>query len=122
MVPFVNGLHLTIDKWRPDRDSEGWKLSLAQIDAKYVTDNEIEIDLEESMRPVVSGKPPLKAKAAGRLNDDIDVLLTMMEDERTPLRMIRARALIWGKKYTMIMGNGVRSFQRNPPTIGSSGT
>jgi hypothetical protein len=91
MVPFLKGLHLTIDKWRPDRDREGWKLSRAQIEAKYVTDKEIDLDLEESHRPVVAGKPPLRVKAADRLNDDIDVILTLTEDEMPPLRSIRAR-------------------------------
>jgi hypothetical protein len=38
MVPFLKGLHLIIDNWRPDRDGEGWKLSRPQIEAKYVTD------------------------------------------------------------------------------------
>jgi hypothetical protein len=26
MVPFLKGLHLTIDSWRTQRDGEGWKI------------------------------------------------------------------------------------------------
>ena len=26
MIPYLNGLHMTIDGWRGNRDSEGWKL------------------------------------------------------------------------------------------------
>jgi hypothetical protein len=91
IVPFLKGLHLTIDNWRPDQDSEGWKLSRAQIEAKYVTDKEIELELEESLRPVVTCNVPLKVKAAERLKDYIDVLFTLTEDERPSLRRIRAR-------------------------------
>lgn len=25
MVPYLKGIHLTVDVWRPRRDSEGWK-------------------------------------------------------------------------------------------------
>jgi hypothetical protein len=27
MVPYLKGLHLTLDRWRPDRDEDGWRLS-----------------------------------------------------------------------------------------------
>ena len=26
MVPYLNGLHLTIGSWRPHQDAEGWRL------------------------------------------------------------------------------------------------
>lgn len=25
MVPYLKGLHLTLDSWRPDRDEDGWR-------------------------------------------------------------------------------------------------
>jgi hypothetical protein len=73
-------MRMSIDNWKPDWDDEGWKISRAQIEAKYVTDKEIDLDLEESQHLVSAGKPPLKVKAADRLKDDIDVLLTLTED------------------------------------------
>jgi hypothetical protein len=91
MVPFDKGLHLTIGNWRPDWDGNGWKLSRAQIEAKYVTDKDIDRDLEESQRPVGYVKPPLKVKPADRLEDDIEVILSLTEDEMPPLRWIHAR-------------------------------
>jgi hypothetical protein len=27
MVPYLKGIHLSLDSWRPDRDEDGWKLS-----------------------------------------------------------------------------------------------
>jgi hypothetical protein len=27
MVPYLIGLHMTIDGWRPNRDQEGWRVS-----------------------------------------------------------------------------------------------
>jgi hypothetical protein len=46
---------------------------------------------EARQRPVGDGKPPLKVKAADRLKDDIDVILSRADDEMPPLRRIRAR-------------------------------
>jgi hypothetical protein len=62
-----------------------------KIEAKYVMDTQTDFDLEDSQRPLSAGKPPLKVKAADRLKDDIDVLLTLTEDEMPPLRRIRTR-------------------------------
>jgi hypothetical protein len=27
MIPYLKGLHLTIDSWRPHRDEDGWRLT-----------------------------------------------------------------------------------------------
>jgi hypothetical protein len=27
LTPYLKGLHLTLDSWRPGRDEEGWKIS-----------------------------------------------------------------------------------------------
>jgi hypothetical protein len=31
MVPYLIGLHLTIDGWRKNRDERGWRLALSQL-------------------------------------------------------------------------------------------
>jgi hypothetical protein len=33
MVPYLKGIHLTIDHWRPGRDDDGWKRTMAQMEA-----------------------------------------------------------------------------------------
>jgi hypothetical protein len=52
MVPFLKGLHLTIDNWRPEWYGEGWKLSHARIEATYVMENESDLYFYESQGPV----------------------------------------------------------------------
>jgi hypothetical protein len=33
ITPYLKGIHLTLDSWRPWRDDEGWKLPLSEIKA-----------------------------------------------------------------------------------------
>ena len=33
LIPYLNGLHLTLDGWRPNRDEEGWRLNTRQREA-----------------------------------------------------------------------------------------
>ena len=33
LVPYMKGLHLTLDGWRPGRDADGWKLMRAKLQA-----------------------------------------------------------------------------------------
>jgi hypothetical protein len=40
---------------------------------------------------VEDGKPPLEVKVAARLEEDIELIMSLMEDEIPPLRRIRAR-------------------------------
>jgi hypothetical protein len=46
-----------------------------------VTNKEIDLDLEERQWSVGDGKTPLKAKAADRLEENIEVILSLMEDD-----------------------------------------
>jgi hypothetical protein len=33
LVPYLKGIHLTLDSWQPGRDSEGWRVSNQQVTA-----------------------------------------------------------------------------------------
>jgi len=60
MVPYLKGIHLTLDGWRPGRDVEGWK-QFAPVDWKLHDMNE---------------KAPEKICAVSRLENDIAALLS----------------------------------------------
>jgi hypothetical protein len=35
MVPYLKGIHQTLDSWRPHRDKDGWKLSMKEISQRW---------------------------------------------------------------------------------------
>ena len=61
MVPYLKGIHLTLDSWRPQRDSEGWKDSRIPL-------------LAGSWVGFNSSAPPTKVKAVPRLAFDLKAL------------------------------------------------
>ena len=71
MIPYLNGLHLTIDGWRPNRDKEGWRVK-----------EEPEVDVPYPTQPkYVAAKP--------RLHHDVAALKALCASERPPWRRVR---------------------------------
>ena len=66
-VPYLKGVHLTLDSWRPWRKEDGWKYSLREIRAML---EERGADVGETI-PGSGDKPPGKVKVAPRLHDDL---------------------------------------------------
>ena len=64
MVPYLKGIHLTLDSWRPNRDSDGWKLSFGLRGL-----------LPEESGDNVTSAPPAVVQPATRLRDDLIVLM-----------------------------------------------
>eukprot|EP00978_Attheya_sp_CCMP212_P044459 scaffold311089_cov38-Attheya_sp.AAC.1 len=69
ITPYLKGVHLTLDHWRPDRDSDGWRIS-----------NSSDKKLEFS----TMAKPPVSVVPVSRLRSDIDALLHLTESEIPP--------------------------------------
>eukprot|EP00980_Cylindrotheca_fusiformis_P026387 scaffold16048_cov85-Cylindrotheca_fusiformis.AAC.1 len=72
MVPYLKGIHLTLDGWRRFRDEDGWKLPskrIAQLKSQSVGG---ECELEE--------KAPQRVQGVKRLRDDIWALQELMTD------------------------------------------
>ena len=40
LVPFLKGLHLTLDSWRGGRDDDSWKLKLSKIEQRLLVEGE----------------------------------------------------------------------------------
>jgi hypothetical protein len=77
ITPYLKGLHLTIDSWRPNRDADGWK------DAK--------ISKEECVAAQLT--PPCTVQAVPRLRDDVQSLLCLFSSETPPIRYVRSQKL-----------------------------
>ena len=71
LIPYLNGLHLTLDGWRPNRDAEGWRSKIS----------------EKTPHP----DPPTHVKAKPRLFDDVQALRRLCDSEKPPWRRVRAK-------------------------------
>jgi len=80
MVPYLKGIHLTLDGWRPNRDSDGWK-----------TAREPET---KTAQAVVEDGAPTRVKAVKRLRDDLLALETLMDSPRPTKRRVRSKVAL----------------------------
>jgi len=89
MVPYLKGIHLTLDGWRPNRDEEGWKRSSNQdedggssIGCDYWEGNEESLEVPKIVR------------AVPRLVKDVGAILLLSRQEHPPLRRVRSKRVI----------------------------
>jgi hypothetical protein len=66
LVPYLKGIHLTLDSWRPNRDDDGWKITNT-LEEKFT---------EAGMSGMIL---PGRVKPAKRLNDDLVALRFLTE-------------------------------------------
>jgi hypothetical protein len=91
ITPFLMGLHMTRDGWRPGRDDEGWRLREAE--RADIRESDEEGDSEEPP-PLAPLQPPELVKAVTRLLPDLEVMLMLIEAEDPPLCRVRAKSKI----------------------------
>ncbi len=77
--PYLKGVHLTLDSWRPWRRPDGWKLTLSEI--RTALD---EKKYEEGMSFTGTTKAPLRVKWVPRLVDDVRALKALFESKIPP--------------------------------------
>ena len=61
----MNGIHLNLDSWRPNRDSEGWKQETDELDSDLSEDNlggEAEEDLGQITGTPIKGNAEEKGE------------------------------------------------------------
>ena len=82
LVPYMKGLHLTVDSWRPDPDDDGWKdpSSSTWIDA--------------SAPATPDQNPPTRVQAVPRLRRDLFALSTLMGSDKPTERIIRCQKML----------------------------
>jgi hypothetical protein len=82
ITPYLKGVHLTLDHWRPDRDEDGWKIANS---------------LDERLDYQTRKQPPATVKPVLRLRGDIDALLDLTSAQYPPEVSVRAAriAMVW---------------------------
>ena len=83
MKPYLKGLHLTVDSWRPERGSDGWKLRNADIDLLRRENEGFERVIEKP-----EGAPEWVAPV-DRLAGDVHALLELCSADHPPKRRMR---------------------------------
>jgi hypothetical protein len=86
MIPYMMGLHLTIDGWRKNRDGGGWRLTMREL--RYRTEVAGELGSEEE---VADGDAPPVVSEAPRLRADMHALLSLMSSSTPVLRRVRCK-------------------------------
>jgi hypothetical protein len=77
MVPYLKGIHQTLETWRPNRDEAGWK-------RKELREKD---PLEAEAH---AGGPPKFVKAAPRLAGDLEALQHLTSSVQPPRRRVRS--------------------------------
>jgi hypothetical protein len=86
MVPYLIGLHMTIDSWRPNRKEDGWRYTAAKM--RLQSEGEEEMD-DENLCDHTDA--PATVKAVPWLAWDRRALAELMSDEKPLLRRIRVK-------------------------------
>ena len=101
MVPYLKGIHLTLDSWRPQRDADGWK------------DPSIRVKASE-WEQYDAKSPPKMVKAVPRLESDLRALQVLTAGETPPRRSVRSKRVM---EILYGFGDG---FLRHLPTRGQA--
>ena len=89
LTPYLRGIHLTLDSWRPYRDSEGW---LDKSAAEAPRFEEHLLEATESMMGYESEGPseaPTKVRAVPRLSHDLAALRQLTRHTKPPNVLVR---------------------------------
>ena len=94
MVPYLKGLHHTLDAWHGNRDEDGWRYSKRELKAIW---DDLELDEdgqdEEPGEAAVPTVAPKEVTPVGRLADDLDCLEWLTRAETPPVRWVRCGSI-----------------------------
>ena len=98
MVPYLKGIHLSLETWRGGRDEEGWKVREPVLkDEEPSSTEDDDITLIHEKTPEL---PALDAPASGitqavpRLRADLEALLFLSSAEKPRYRVVRGRVVM----------------------------
>ena len=100
MVPYLKGIHHTLESWRIGRDEDGWKFSRAQWEDLLEGEGEsVEgtAELEELKMKYKNShlqEAPAKVQAVRRLMQDLESLAVLFEGDLPTKRLIRGSDIL----------------------------
>lgn len=84
LVPYLKGIHFTLDSWCPGRDEEGWRLP-DQVVTHFGVDN------PSGFHPTA---PPPTVQGVPRLLHDLRGLQTLFQFAQPPARKVRTSGYV----------------------------
>ena len=105
MTPFLKGFYLTLNSWRPKRDSDDWKLSdkswLKWLVSRCENGNISELELEDQLQIQSEKGCPMEVVASTRFADDIRSMGELFASDFVPDVNLRSKNIV-----TVIYGFG----------------
>jgi len=93
MIPYLKGIHLTLEMWRGGRDAEGYKLDTNVVNQEMDPTQSHEEDTEIDPGPIEAGglHAPIDGltPVVSRLSQDLDALHKLTRFDLPPLRVVR---------------------------------
>jgi hypothetical protein len=87
LVPYLKGIHLTLESWRANRDEEGWGKPQDTDDNFMFNDSWEEMkDLEDA---------PKTVEAVPRLRADLAFLIELTKNKEPPVICDRPSEYVW---------------------------
>ena len=83
--PYLKGIHLSLDSWRAWRQDDGWKMTLAEINAAIA----LKADFEDISPAGCGEKAPKLVSWVSRFPDDVGALAELFESLTPPQRSMR---------------------------------
>ena len=96
IVPFLKGIHHTLESWRQGRNVDGWKYSRDEWRMFLGEVVENKAGFEQALKSYLDEgdkEAPARVKAVHRLRRDLKSLQCIMKSETPPLRLIRGQQL-----------------------------
>lgn len=103
LVPYLKGIHLSLESWRPFRDKEGWKIPQSEREPE-TTESESLVDLGddddlsvlEFKRQVAPAAGPDSGltRAVPRLLSDLEALEKLSRSDKPLTRVVRGKVVL----------------------------
>jgi hypothetical protein len=87
-TPYLKGIHLTLDSWRPWRKADGWKMSHSEIQARLNAQSQDSFTDHIAVSST-SLTPPLRVHPVPRLASDIQALICLTSSLTPTQRKVR---------------------------------
>jgi len=93
VTPYLKGIHLSVDGWRPDRDRDGWRKAKRSRDVRG-SEVEEEWGGKEVGWVVSSSEAPKRVGLVPRFETDSEALAEFFGPPLPPVRRVRGRIVI----------------------------
>jgi hypothetical protein len=93
LVPFLKGIHLTLDSWRVGRKEDGWKMTNSEWRLWLQYQAEGDLDQQELVYLMAHEGAPKTVRAVPRLANDVRALLECLSQATPPSVTLRSKSV-----------------------------